>query len=61
MIFGKDQDKGLILDGLKLKVVKLGNGITEKDILVHDAQENNPGMHTMLANMKYPGFPVALT
>ncbi|MCF8221561.1 MAG: 2-oxoacid:ferredoxin oxidoreductase subunit beta [Bacteroidales bacterium] len=60
MIFGKDNDKGLVLDGLKLKVVKLGNGISEKDILVHDAQENNPGVHLMLANMKNPGFPVAL-
>ena len=60
MIFGKNSDKGLMLDGLKLKVVELGNGITEKNILVHDARENNPGMHTMLANMRYPGFPVAL-
>ncbi|MBN1387679.1 MAG: 2-oxoacid:ferredoxin oxidoreductase subunit beta [Bacteroidales bacterium] len=60
MIFGKNGDKGLKLDGLKLKVVKLGNGITEKDILVHDCEENNPGMHTMLANMRYPGYPVAL-
>jgi len=60
MIFGKDRDKGLMLDYMKLKVVKLGNGISEKDLLVHDAQENNPGMHTMLANMRYPGFPVAL-
>jgi len=60
MIFGKNRDKGLKLDGLKLKVVKLGNGITEKDILVHDCEENIPGIHTMLANMRYPGYPVAL-
>ena len=39
MIFGKNNDKGLILEGCKkLKVVKLGeDGITEKNILVHDA------------------------
>jgi 2-oxoglutarate/2-oxoacid ferredoxin oxidoreductase subunit beta len=61
MIFGKDNDKGIILEGLKLKVVKLGeNGITEKDILVHDAHEPNPGIHYMLAGMKYPEYPVAL-
>jgi 2-oxoglutarate/2-oxoacid ferredoxin oxidoreductase subunit beta len=61
MIFGKGNDKGLILDGLKLKVVKLGeHGITEKNILVHDAVEANPGIHYMLANMKYPEYPVAL-
>jgi 2-oxoglutarate ferredoxin oxidoreductase subunit beta len=61
MIFGKENDKGLILEGLKLKVVKIGeNGITEKDILVHDATEPNPGIQYMLANMKYPEYPVAL-
>lgn len=61
MIFGKDNEKGLILDGLKLKVVKIGeDGITEKNILVHDAAEPNPGIHYMLANMRYPEYPVAL-
>jgi 2-oxoglutarate/2-oxoacid ferredoxin oxidoreductase subunit beta len=61
MIFGKTNDKGLILDGLKLKVVKLGeNGISEKNILVHDAVEPNPGIQYMLANMSYPEYPVAL-
>jgi 2-oxoglutarate ferredoxin oxidoreductase subunit beta len=61
MIFGKDNDRGLILDGLKLKVVKIGeSGITEKDILVHDAAEPNPGIQYMLANMRYPEYPVAL-
>jgi len=61
MIFGKNSDKGLILDGLKLKVVKIGEkGITEKNIIVHDATESNPGIQYMLANMRYPEFPVAL-
>jgi 2-oxoglutarate/2-oxoacid ferredoxin oxidoreductase subunit beta len=27
---------------------------------VHDAKEPNPGIHMMLANMKYPDYPVAL-
>jgi 2-oxoglutarate ferredoxin oxidoreductase subunit beta len=61
MIFGKNNDKGLILDGLKLKVVNIGeNDITEKNILIHDASEPNPGIHYMLANMKHPDYPVAL-
>ncbi|HOP58106.1 MAG TPA: 2-oxoacid:ferredoxin oxidoreductase subunit beta [Bacteroidales bacterium] len=61
MVFGKNNDKGLILDGLKIKVVRLGeNNITEKDLLVHDATEPNPGIHYMLSNMKYPDYPVAL-
>jgi len=61
MIFGKNRDKGIILVNLKLKVVKLGEGgITEKDLLVHDAHEPNPGIHYRLAGMTYPEYPVAL-
>lgn len=61
MIFGKNRDKGIILEGYKLKVVTLGkDGITEKDLLVHRANENNPGLHTMIANMRYPNYPIAL-
>lgn len=61
MIFGKGNSHGLILDGLKLRVVKLGeNGISEKNLLVHDAEESNPGIQYMLANMRYPEYPVAL-
>ncbi|HPD96613.1 MAG: 2-oxoacid:ferredoxin oxidoreductase subunit beta [Bacteroidales bacterium] len=61
MVFGKNRDKGLILNGLSLKVVKIGEGgFTMDDILVHDATNPNPGVHMMLANMQYPEFPVAL-
>lgn len=60
MIFGKDNNKGLVLDGLKLKVATIGkDGITEDDIITHDAEESNPGLHMMLANMQYPEYPVA--
>lgn len=61
MIFGKDMDKGIVLDGFNLKVVKIGeNGITEKDILVHDAHEQNPLLHLLLLSMSSPELPVAL-
>ena len=37
MIFGKDRDKGIRLDGLHPEVVTIGeNGVTEADLLVHD-------------------------
>jgi len=59
MIFGKDRNKGLVLDGLKLKVVTIGeNGITEKDILVHDMYEEDLTLHTMLVNLNLPEYPV---
>lgn len=55
MIFGKNRDKGLILNGLKLEVVTIGeNGITEQDILVHNAKEQDPTMHQMLVRLEYP-------
>lgn len=61
MVFGKNRDKGLILSGLSLKVVTIGQGgFTMDDILVHDAYNPNPGIHMMLANMEYPDYPVAL-
>ena len=61
MIFGKNKEKGIRLHGTKLEVVKIGeNGITEKDILVHDQYECNPGIHRMLVKMKPPEMPVAL-
>jgi 2-oxoglutarate/2-oxoacid ferredoxin oxidoreductase subunit beta len=60
MIFGKNNDKGLIIDGFNLKAVTIGeNGITEKDILVHDAKCEDPTLHFKLGNMKNE-LPVAL-
>ncbi len=61
MIFGRDRNKGLVLDGLGLRVVEIGkDGVTEDDILVHDAHTESAGIHLMLAEMKWPDFPVAL-
>lgn len=55
MIFGKNKDKGLVLNRLKLEVATIGeNGITEADILVHDAKEQDPTLHQMLVRLEYP-------
>ena len=48
-------------EGFGLKVVTLGeNGITEKDILVHDAHCEDNTLHLKLALMEGPDFPIAL-
>jgi len=61
MLFGKNKEKGLVLEGTSLKVVKLGeNGITEADILVHDPTTEDAGIHMMLASMAPPELPAAL-
>jgi 2-oxoglutarate ferredoxin oxidoreductase subunit beta len=58
MLFGKDKKKGIRLNGLKLEVVTLGeNGVTEKDILVHDESVMDPTLATMLSRLSYPAFP----
>lgn len=61
MLFGAQKDKGLALCDGKLKVVKIGeNGVTIKDILIHDAHSEDTAIQNQLINMKYPDFPVAL-
>ncbi len=61
MIFGKEKNKGIRLNGLQPEVVIIGeNGITEADILVHDAYEKEPILHLILSRMKLPDFPVPL-
>jgi 2-oxoglutarate ferredoxin oxidoreductase subunit beta len=59
MLFGQDNEKGLVLDGLKIKAVTVGqDGYSPDDILVHDAHEKDVTLHSMLALMK-DDLPVA--
>jgi 2-oxoglutarate ferredoxin oxidoreductase subunit beta len=61
MIFGKNRDKGLIQIDSRFKVVKIGvGGITEKDILVHDAHNPDDTHAYMLSRMTLPEYPVAM-
>ena len=62
LIFGKDREYGLVQEGFGLKVVKIGeNGITEADILVHDAHCEDNTLQLKLALMgNGDGFPIAL-
>jgi len=61
MIFGKEANKGLMLDGFNLKVVTIGqNGITESDILVHDATCQDTTLQMKLALMEGPEMPIAV-
>ena len=42
-------------------IITIGeNGITEKDLLVHDKTTEDTGIHMMLAHMMPPHFPVAI-
>lgn len=61
MIYGLEKNKGLILDGLKIKSVTIGeDGYTMDDILVHDMYESDPTMAYLLVRMSLPELPVAM-
>jgi 2-oxoglutarate ferredoxin oxidoreductase subunit beta len=60
MLFGANNEKGLVLDGLKLKAVTLNqDGYTLDNILTHDAHTPENTMHLLLAMMGGE-LPVAL-
>ncbi|MDR2970207.1 MAG: 2-oxoacid:ferredoxin oxidoreductase subunit beta [Tannerellaceae bacterium] len=60
MLYGKDNNRGIVLDGLKLKAVTLGEGgYTLDDVLVHDAHAEDNTLHLMLGMMG-GDMPVAL-
>jgi len=61
LVFGKNKNKGIRLRGLDFEVVSLGNGISEADLVVHDAQHPSPAYSFLLARMaSRPGFPTPL-
>ena len=56
MIFGKNKDKGIWLDGnRKPRVVELGKGIQADDLLFHD--EHDESLSFLLSRMTHPEFP----
>jgi len=58
MVFGKNRDKGIRMNGALPEVVTIGeNGITENDLLVHDIYLKDPSVAFMLARMEHPDFP----
>ena len=60
VVFGKNRDRGIRLNGLELEVVRLGDGVTEKDLVVHDESTENPTLANLLARMVYPDMPECL-
>ncbi len=61
MIFGKERNKGLVLEGMTLKVVTIGeDGVAESDILIHDAHAQDSTIQLKLALMEGPEMPIAM-
>jgi 2-oxoglutarate ferredoxin oxidoreductase subunit beta len=58
LIFGKNRDKGIRLNGMEPEVVELGKGITEDDLLFHDEKAREPSLAYLLSRMRREdGFP----
>ncbi len=57
LVFGKDRDRGIRLNGMDPEIVTLGTGITEDDLLFHNEQQAEPSLAYLLSRMHYPEFP----
>ena len=58
LMFGKNHDKGIRLNGLEPEVVEMGKGITEDDLLFHDEKASEPSLAYLLSRMRYEdGYP----
>jgi len=57
ILFGKNREKGIRLNGIEPEVVELGKGVTEDDLLFHDENAPEPSLAYLLSRMRHPEFP----
>src|SRR5215471_5748101 len=57
LVFGKDKNKGIRLNGLDPEVVTLGPDVPMDDLLVHDEAAEEPSLAYLLSRMVHPEFP----
>jgi len=65
LIFGKNKDKGIRLNGVTPEIVKISaeggeNGIKVDDILVHNENAHEPNLPYILGRMQFPEYPVPM-
>jgi 2-oxoglutarate ferredoxin oxidoreductase subunit beta len=58
MIFGKDSNKGIRLNGLTPEVVEIGSEFSTEDILIHNENVMDPTLAYMLTHLVFPQFPI---
>lgn len=56
MIFGKEKDKCIVLDGFAPKIAKVAD-VDASKILLHDAKSKSPAMATLLSTFVDEGLP----
>jgi len=57
LLFGKDRDKGIRMNGLQPEVVNLSE-VDEQELIVHNESEDNPHYAYMLSRMEDPNMPL---
>ena len=53
LIFGKEKDKCVVLDGLDATIKNVAD-VNEEDILVHDAHKENLVLHQLISQLSFP-------
>ncbi len=57
MIFGKDRNKGIRLNGITPEIVEIGKDCAIDDLLIHDEKAEQPTLSYLLSRMVHPLFP----
>jgi len=60
LLFGKDRNKGIRLNGLTPEIVNMGNGITIDDLIIHDERADDLTLPFLLSRLIFPDFPECL-
>ncbi|MBI1977335.1 MAG: 2-oxoacid:ferredoxin oxidoreductase subunit beta [Candidatus Omnitrophica bacterium] len=58
LIFGKNRDKAIRLNGLQPALVEYKEGMDTKNLLIHNENDPEPNYAYLLTQMEYPTMPV---
>ena len=60
LIFGKEEKKGIRLNGLQAEIINITDSKDLSTLLVHNQKSKDPLMANLLSGMDYPKFPVPM-
>ena len=60
MVFGKNNSKGIRLNGLTPEIISMDDTKAKEQVLLHDAALSDPTMAFILSQMNYPNYPVPM-
>jgi 2-oxoglutarate ferredoxin oxidoreductase subunit beta len=60
LLFGKEKNRGISLNGWTPEVVEMGNGVKEEDLLHHDESLDSSALAYLLSRMDHPDYPVPM-